>query len=249
LPLRILVEAAKSTTLPKPLRRDVVIAAWTRAILLDQDATARELLPAALELVPEAAAEFAEYSRTADVESLHFAAVLAILRNPGFRPFVNAGYPRGNLYTVGEPGFNKLDNLHDNWWCAVTPSAENQSYARDYYHMFINLSSALQEIYPEDKFPSPLFLTDVDRAAAEKEHSELEAQSAAPNWLGKRALDWASVHPDDPRVPEALHLVVRAWRYGCTESSGTNYSKAAYDLLHKRYPSSEWTKETPYWFN
>jgi hypothetical protein len=249
LPLRILVEAAKSSTLPKPLRRDVLIAVWTRAILLDQDATARELLPTARELVPEAAAEFAEYSRTADVESLHFAAVLAILRNPGFRTFVSAGYPRGNLYTVGEPGFNKLDNLHDNWWCAVTPSPENEAYARDYYHMFSKLSSPLQEIYPEDKFPSPFFLTDDDRAAADKEHSELEAQSAAPNWLGKHALDWANAHPEDPRVPEALHLVVRAWRYGCTESSGTNYSKAAYDLLHKRYPTNEWAKKTPYWFN
>jgi hypothetical protein len=249
LPLRLLAEAAKSTTLPKPLRREVVIAAWTRAILLDQDATARDLVPAALELVPEAAAEFAEYARTTDVPQLHFGAVLAILRNPGFRPFVTAGYTRGNLYTVGEPGFNKLDNLHDNWWCSLTPTPENESNARDYYRMFIKLSSPFQEIYPEDKFQSPIFLTADDRAAADKEHAELEVQSAAPNWLGKRALDWANARPDDPRVPEALHLVVRAWRYGCTESSGENYSKAAYDLLHKRFPTSEWTKKTPYWFN
>jgi tetratricopeptide (TPR) repeat protein len=249
LPLRMLVQAAKSTALPKPLRRELVIAAWTRAILLEQDATARELVPTAQELVPEAEAEFAEYSRTADVESLRFAAVLAMLRNPGFRPFVTAGYPRGNLYTVEEPGFNKLDNLHDNWWCASTPTPENQSYGRDYFRMFITLSSPLRDVYPEDKFPSPFFLTADDRTTAAKEHTELEAQSAAPNWLGKRALDWASAHPDDPRVPEALHLVVRAWRYGCTESSGTNYSKAAYDLLHKRYPASEWTKKTPFWFN
>jgi hypothetical protein len=245
----MLVEATKSSSLTKPLRRDLLIAAWTRAILLDQDAIARELVPAAQELIPEAAAEFKEYARTTDVPELHFTAVLAILRNPGFRPFVTAGYPRGNLYTVGEPGFNKIDNLHDNWWCAVTPSPENESYGRDYYHMFISLSSPLQEIYPETKFPSPFFLTDDDRAAADKEHSELEALAAGPNWLGERALDWANGHPDDPRVPEALHLVVRAWRYGCTEPSGTNYSKAAYDLLHKRYASSEWTKRTPYWFN
>jgi tetratricopeptide (TPR) repeat protein len=248
-PLHLLVEVAKSNSLTKPLRRDLLIAAWTRAILLDRDAIARELVPAAQELIPEAAAEFTEYARTTDVPELHFTAVLAILRNPGFRPFVTAGYPRGNLYTVGEPGFNKIDNLHDNWWCAVTPSPENESYGRDYYHMFINLSSPLQEIYPEAKFPSLFFLTDDDRAVADKEHSELEAQAAAPNWLGKRALDWANGHPDDPRVPETLHLVVRAWRYGCTEPSGTNYSKAAYNLLHQRYASSEWTKRTPYWFN
>jgi hypothetical protein len=249
LPMRMLAEAAKSSTLPKPLRREVVIAAWTRAILLDQDATARELIPTAQELVPEATYDFGEYSRITDILQLRFAAILAILRNPGFRPFVTAGYSRGNLYTVGEPGFNKLDNLHDNWWCALTPTPENQSYARDYYRMFIKMSSPLREIYPEDKFPSPLFLTADDRAAAEKEHADLEAHSAAPNWLGKRAVEWATAHPEDPRVPEALHLVVRAWRYGCPEGSEENYSKAAYDLLHKRYPASEWTKKTPYWFN
>jgi hypothetical protein len=249
LPLHLLVEAAKSSALPKPLRRELVIAAWTRAILLDQDAIARELVPVAQELVPEVAAEFGDYSRNADVPQLRFAAVFAILRNPGFRPSVNAGYPRGNLYTVGEPGFSKLDNLHDNWWCTLTPDSTNESYGRDYYRMFNKLSSPLEEIYPGDKIPSPIFLTAHDRAIADKEHSEIEAQSAAPNWLGKRAFEWATAHPDDPRVPETLHLVVRAWRYGCTESSGENYSKAAYELLHKRYPANEWTKQTPYWFN
>jgi hypothetical protein len=42
---------------------------------------------------------------------------------------------------------------------------------------------------------------------------------------------------------------VRASRYGCTESTGENYSKQAFELLHKRYPESQWTKKTPYWFN
>jgi len=64
--LRLVAEAAKSATLPKPLRRDVLIAAWTRAILLDQDgATAsrnchlhctknsfRKLAPSLAELLP-----------------------------------------------------------------------------------------------------------------------------------------------------------------------------------------------------
>jgi hypothetical protein len=195
------------------LRRDVVIAAWTRAILFDQDATARNLVPAAQELVPEAAAEFAEYSRVTDVPQLRFTAVLAILRNPGFQPFITAGFPRGNLYTVGEPEFGKIDNLHDNWWCALAPDPTNHYYGQDYYRMFIGLSGPLRDIYPEDKFPSPLFLAAGDRAAAEKDRSDLEAQLAAPNWLGQRTPEWAKAHPDDPRVPEALHLVVRARRY------------------------------------
>src|SRR4029077_17182780 len=119
---------------------------------------------------------------------------------------------------------------------------------QDYYRMFIHLSSPLQALYPEGKISSPAFLSSEDRANAAKERAELESQTAAPNWLGKRALDYANAHPDDPRVPEALHLVVRARRYGCYDSPSENYSKPAFSLLHKRYPDNPWTKKTPYWF-
>jgi hypothetical protein len=247
LPLRALADAAKSDTLPPSLRGEVVLAAWTRAILLNEEAVAQELAPTLQELVPETKATIAEYNSAADALSRQFAAVLNILRNPGFRPFVTAGYPRGNLYTVGEPRFDRIDNLHDNWWCGSVSSQDNQSY-EDYRRMFTNLGTPLQEVYAGDKIPSPSFLTDDQRAAAANEFHQLEAQPAAPNWLGKQTIDWARTHPEDPRLPEALHLVVRARRYGCSDSSPENYSKSAFDLLHKRYPDSEWTKKTPYWF-
>jgi hypothetical protein len=247
LPLQLLAEAAKSNTLPAALRRQVVIAAWTRAILLDDEATALALVPEAQELVPEINDELANYTSGSDASSRQFAAVFALLRNPGFRPFVTAGYPRGELFTVGEPRFNRIDNLRDNWWCAFAPESNNQFYG-DYYRMFTKLSSPLQEIYPNGKVNDPAFLTTEDRVTAAKERSVLEPQPAAPNWLGKLTLGWANTHPDDPRVPEALHLVVRARRYGCTDSSAENYSKQAFTLLHKRYADNEWAKKTPYWF-
>jgi hypothetical protein len=248
LPLRMLAEAAKSTTLPALLRREIVIAAWTRAILLNNEATARELVPTAQELVPEIKDALADYSSAPDTSSRKFAAVFAILLSPGFRPFVSAGYHRGELYTVGESRFDRIDNLHDNWWCASAPTSQNQAYGANYYTMFATLSSPLSEIYPQGKVPSPIFLTKDDRATATKERAKLESQPAAPNWLGKQALAWANSHPDDPRVPEALHLVVRARRYGCADSSGENYSKPAFTLLHNLYPENPWTKQTPYWF-
>jgi hypothetical protein len=247
LPLRLLADAAKSNGLPPSLRRDVVVAAWTRAILLNNEAVAQELAPTLQEVVPETKVTVAEYNGAADAASRRFAAVLNILRNPGFRPFVSSGYARGNLYTIGEPGFDRIDSLRDNWWCAFTSSPENQSYG-DYFRMYAGLSPALREVYWGDEIPSPNFLTDDQRATATSERHELGKQLGAPNWLGKEAIDWAQAHPDDPRVPEALHLVVRARRYGCGDSGPENYSKAAFDLLHKRYPESEWTKKTPYWF-
>jgi tetratricopeptide (TPR) repeat protein len=249
LPLRLLADAAKSTTLPATLRREVAIAAWTRAILAGNESIAAELVPSVRELVPEIKDDLAAYAAATDPSSRQFAATFMILRNPGFRPFVSAGYTRGNLYTVGEPRFDRIDNLHDNWWCSATPAGdENQYYGQDYYRMFIHLSSPLTQIYPDGKISSPDFLGAEDHATAAKERSQLESQPAAPNWLGKRALDYANAHPDDPRVPEILHLTVRARRYGCSDATFDNYSKPAFTLLHQRYADREWAKKTPYWF-
>ena len=49
-------------------------------------------------------------------------------------------------------------------------------------------------------------------------------------------------------VGEALHLVVRATRYGCLDADSGNYFRRAFTLLHKRYPRDPWTRKTPYWF-
>jgi hypothetical protein len=59
---------------------------------------------------------------------------------------------------------------------------------------------------------------------------------------------WAQRTSDDPRVPEALHLAVRATRFGCTDADTGTFSKAAFDLLHQRYPKSSWAQKTKYWY-
>ena len=250
LPLRMLADAAKSHLLPPDLRRDVAIAAWTRAILLKNETVARELTPTLIELVPEVKASLAEYASAADTEHREFAAVFAILRNPGFRPFVSADPARGWFISfTEESGFDKIDNFHDNWWCSFAPPPKDQNWGWDYYRMFSKLREPLLEVYPGGTVSEPGFLRPEEKVAAAEEHAALVVLLSAPRYLGKLAVEWAEAHPDDPRVPEVLHLVVRAWRYGCTESSGENYSKRAFQLLHNRYPQSNWTKQTPYWFN
>jgi hypothetical protein len=250
LPLRTLAEAAKSNLLPPDLRRDVTIAAWTRAILLKNEALAQELTPALTELVPEVRAALSEYTSATDAEHREFAAVFAILRNPGFRPFISADPGRGWFISfTEESGFGKIDNFHDNGWCSFAPPPKEEYWGNNYYRMFAPLRDPLKEIYPDGAVPELAFLRKEERTSANEEWAALVALPSAPRWLGKLTVDWANAHPDDPRVPEALHLVVRAWRYGCTESAGENYSKQAFQLLHSRYPQSEWTKRTPYWFN
>jgi hypothetical protein len=95
---------------------------------------------------------------------------------------------------------------------------------------------------------SPSFLTTAQRAGAEREYTTLASFGAAPNYLCRQAIEWATKHPSDPRAPEALHLAVKTTRYGCTDKQTGRWSKAAHDFLHKNYPGNEWTKKTPYWF-
>jgi len=62
------------------------------------------------------------------------------------------------------------------------------------------------------------------------------------------ACGWLRDHPEDPRLPEALHLAVRSTRWGQGDEQNSSVSRAAFLFLHKHYPNSEWTKKTTYWF-
>jgi hypothetical protein len=251
LPLRLLADAAKSNTLAPALRSDIAVSAWTRAILLKNDAIAREMTPVVTELVPELKDDLAEYAKTSDPEAGESAAVFAILRNPGFRPFVSASPGRGWFYSTTDNHFNSIDNFGDNWWCNFLPTQKNQRPTGGFYLMFSTLRAPLQEIYPGGVVSAPALLSAQDKNTADEEVNALAAQPSAPRWLGEFTINWAKAHPDDPRVPEALHNIVRSWRYGCTETDqrdAPNYSKDAFEILHTRYPDNDWTKKTPYWF-
>ncbi|HKN75053.1 MAG TPA: hypothetical protein VJW94_07740 [Candidatus Acidoferrum sp.] len=251
LPLRLLADAAKSNTLPPALRSDIAVAAWTRAILLKNDAIAREMTPVLAELVPELKDDLAEYAKSTDPEAGESAAIFAILRNPGFRPFVSASPGRGWFYSTKENHFNSIDNFGDNWWCKFLLTEKNQHPTGGFYLMFSTLRAPLREIYPGGVVTAPAFLSAQDKNTAAEELNVIADLPSAPRWLGEFTINWAKAHPDDSRVPEALHNVVRSWRYGCTETDlqdAPNYSKDAFEILHTRYPDNDWTKKTPYWF-
>ena len=94
----------------------------------------------------------------------------------------------------------------------------------------------------------PLFLNAADRKIAAVEWKTLAAIPSGVDWLGALTLAFAAAHPDDPRVPEALHLVVRASRYSIPGEHTAGFSYRAFTLLHRRYPDTEWAHKTPYWF-
>ncbi len=117
---------------------------------------------------------------------------------------------------------NRIDDFRDNWWDLSNPGS-------------------VSEIAPQ-------FLPRPERTAGQKEWQRLQAEAVrAPDYLCRETLVWARAHPDDPRVPEALHLAVRTTRYTNGERS-TTFPKQAFALLHTRYRKSKWAAMTPYWY-
>jgi hypothetical protein len=249
LPLALLAGAAQSQTLPAHLRQEVAIAAWTRAALLGDAATGRALARVLADLVPEMKTEMDAYAATTDAPSAKFTAAFAMLRFPGAQLAVHTGLTRAlsSSWWGSQAAMppSKIDALRDNWWCQLSGPEGRARFESGK----LGSESPLSWVYPEQELNAPAFLTPGAHATANEEWQRLSTLPAAPNYFSGVVVAWARKHPDDPRVPEALHLVVRATRYGCTDGDSGKYSKAAFELLHARYPKSEWAKKTPYWFN
>ncbi|HEV8369454.1 MAG TPA: hypothetical protein VGQ39_15970 [Pyrinomonadaceae bacterium] len=232
MPLGVLKEAATSQTLPPHLRRDLAQATWIRAVLLGDFKTADELVPELKALVPSLSGNLDDFLRTPQAEVKKFSALYTWLKFPGIEPIVDTGMGRSSA-------LNQQDTYRDNWWCGAsfTPSTEPIAEENDALASFT--TSGIH---------SPVFLTDAQRAAGGREWKALNSLGAIPNYLCKQVILWSTKSPTDPRVPEALHLAVTSTRYGCTDENTGRWSKAAFDLLHRKYPSSTWAKKTKYWF-
>ncbi len=232
MPLSMIQQAANSTQLPFLMRRELVHAAWTRAVLLDDHKSGMGLQELIQSLDPPLWKEMSAYRNAAE-DQKKFMGLLIVLKNPGLRPYVVNGLPRKT--TLGA-----IDDLRENWWC---DAADTEG------EIFWKWESLPQDARSKDLdagIPFPEFESEPERSQAKAELEALAKIGPAPNYLSQQVIDWAHSHPDDSYVPEALHWAIRSTRYGCTDKQTTTYSKAAFDLLHERYPHSEWTARTKY---
>jgi hypothetical protein len=229
-PLSLWVNAAGNRLLAANLQGDVAQAGWVRSVILDDAERAHTFALRVAALKPDLAGEMRSYLAEKDAAAARFAAVFLMLRAPGFEPVLRPGLGRATPVT-------KSDMLRDNWWML-----ERNLYGDSPEHQ------ALFDLYPDGHFGPTGFLPEAQRSAGAKEWQELSQRAGnSVNFLCGLTLDWARAHPQDARVPQALHLAVEATHYG-PSSESSSYSKEAFDLLHRRYPTSEWTKKTKYWY-
>jgi len=228
-PLDTLVDAADPKVLPDNLRASIAAMAWVRSVLLGNDTEANRLLPHLPAKLQQQAGP-----------GTGFRPLMALLRNPGLRPYLDPGVQRFYSYDF-------VESYADNWWC--------RDWGLSWWEQNWQLRGQPNEALLSAN-ESASFLTATKIAEGRQQSDELRKLGDAEIVLGQRTLAYAKAHPDDGDVPEALFLVLRMIRYGCNHASWTDSTeqkkdeqqidevrRAAARLLRERYPANVWTKK------
>ena len=214
--LAVLREAAKTAELSEFMRRQFILAAWTRAVLLGDEKTALQIAPQVLENAPEMSEVFQPYLNARTPAERRTAELWIFLKNPTLTPFVVNG--DGRRYYL-EPSA-----WEDNWWILPSETEYNDNY----------------EEVPKT-IPAPSFITAAQLAAAKKEREKLEALGDAETYISNRVFHWAAKSPKDPRIPEALFIVAEVNTNTKYYSGDEELREKAKKMLETRYPNSPWT--------
>src|SRR5262249_23550711 len=111
-PLAMVRDASRSKELPASLRRGIALAAFTRALILEEDDVAIDLVPEMKQYDPKATELFDRYRTASAGAERRFAAAYMMLQNPGFNPLVSIGLDRRDHTPLKD-----MDLFRQNWWC------------------------------------------------------------------------------------------------------------------------------------
>ena len=122
--------------------------------------------------------------------------------------------------TSASPYVASLDLERGNWWCAGGSS---------------------------DSAPLPVFLA-ATSGIADAERDQLTALGSGATWILRTTIARAKSHPNDARVPEALSLAILGTRRACGDEDTAKVAEQAFGVLHRKYGSTQWAHDTPYWY-
>jgi hypothetical protein len=219
-PLALWVEAANSPVLPQQLRDGVALAAWVRAVGLDDAAIVKQIAP----MLPKEI-------RASTGDSTGFPATLTMLRNPGLRPYLQQGVQRSLSY-------HQLDDYRDNWWCAKWSDGEieqNPANGNLLPRQAIQVgfltqteqSAAAKERDQLNTLPGGVVWLGRRAIAYVKEHPD-DKDGAEALGLTVRATRYGCFLEKD--------------------GDKKAVSKEAFTMLHRLYPKSDWAARTPYYY-
>jgi hypothetical protein len=241
MPLSLLRTAALSPLLPANIRFSVAHMTWTRALLLDDFATARGLAPYLAQCQPAFKPWLDRYDAATTAEERHITGLLALMRFTSADPTITPWTERD---------FAVYDDFRGNWWCdasvpyegatAPQPGQNDQSKPMFFDSAVLPRSGANAQ-------PDPPFLTPTDRAAADSEMAALRKVGDASDYFATQALAWVKAHPDDARNPDVLGFAERVVRNACRSNATKELNHTLFEVMHQRYPKSEWAVRYKTW--
>jgi len=187
--------------------------------------------------------------------------LLDVLRTPGLN-IVIADVDRDPDY--GGPEHADATDIdlynHDdaNWWCPWNASRHSDDLEATLKTTFfdaadLSLADGADAYELRGKLNTVLAASYAFQSQDPGETKALSAIPCAPRMLTGRVLDWVQ-HPrffeSREGQAEALALAIKTTRYGCySDGPHGSYSKAAWLLLHQKFPTTPWAVRTKYWFN
>ncbi len=192
--------------------------------------------------------------------------LLTILRAPRMGILVNApGIWEPITMTGGSDAMalDSFDHNDKNWWCPFEPDRQLGGLRGDLDSLTGAeragwSAKALEAVLEADamaglaaKREGVLKAHPVVKSVSWSEIKALSQMASAPRLLAGAATRWGKVaRKEDGAAAEALALAIKTTRYGCNWHGGHGkYSKAAYDVLHRRFGTTPWATQTPYWFD
>jgi hypothetical protein len=87
MPLPMMAQVVLAPGLPANIKRDLALAVWTRAVLLDDFSTAKSMADAVAPFFPQVADNWKSYRNAADADARKVEAALVLLKLPAARPY------------------------------------------------------------------------------------------------------------------------------------------------------------------
>ena len=248
--------------------------AWIRYYVLGREDAFERLFPDIRSAFPETVSDLDAIQAAWLTSTRHRLITRMLLRLPGLSPRVL--WTRSTLRTWWDlkPSLVTIADASPNdgnWWCPMDPDrARRDAFTEMTDHLTRDWWAAPNDFNIKwtgdvDDLPPT-----IDRLAVSWLHAqplthdldfaELDALSrtpSGPSLLAGQAVRWARQSNMvtrwlglDRELPETLALAVRATRFGC-RMAGSNgpVSHAAWAVLHRTYPQTEWSRRTPYWFD
>ena len=217
-----LADAVRDPALPEYLRERFAVMAWTRAFLMKNESAAIQMTPEVIKFAPEMSLVLQAYLNAHSTKAREAAGLYALLKSPGLSPYFTTNLVHSSL--TGDTDYYYY--YETAWWCQPSDTEYKDG-------------NEVPKVVP-----APKFLTAAQIAQARTEYKSMLEIPDAKSYLGKRVLEWAKNSPDDPRLPEALFIAVKAnqvYKYGCSGWQNDEETlKELITILETRYPNSSW---------